>query len=347
MTLQSTRPLISVIIPNHNGAAFLEGCLRSVLSQTYTNFELVFVDNASKDNSREIVARLAPQAICLSEVRNLGFAGGVNAGLGVAHGDWIAVLNNDTEAARDWLAECVHAMERHPEADFLASRILYFKERDRIYSAGDCFLRTGIGYRRGQDRKDGPDYRMETEIFAPCGCAALYRRSVLEEARGYDARFFAYLEDVELALRLQAAGRHGWYVPSAVVYHYGGATSGGEFSPLAVRLRTRNSLLLPIKSLPAFILVRACLRIGAAQFSWFVRVLAHRRIWSYLRGLAGAVALLPGMWAERRKLGSLWRQSGPMLWRAIVRSELQARKDFVPAAGAATSTFLRWYFRLP
>ncbi|HYK90620.1 MAG TPA: glycosyltransferase family 2 protein [Acidobacteriota bacterium] len=346
MTQRAGQPLISVVIPNHNGAAHLETCLSSLLRCTYPRFELVFVDNASTDASMEIVARVAPEAVHLRADRNLGFAGGVNLGIQSSHGDWIAVLNNDTEVAPDWLEECVRAMERHPEADFLACRILDFVDRNRIFSAGDCFLRAGIGYRRGQELEDRPDYREETEIFAACGCAALYRKSVLGEIGGFDGRFFAYLEDVDLALRLQAAGHRGWYVPNAVVYHLGAATSGGEFSSLAVRLRTRNSILLLSKSLPARVLWRSCLRIAAAQVSWLVRTCAHGKGWSYLRGFAGSIPLLAAMMKDRRRLRAQWHTSGDSLWRAILRSEAMARKDFMPPVPEGASTFLKWYFRL-
>jgi GT2 family glycosyltransferase len=346
MTSRPVQPLISVVIPNYNGGAFLEGCLSSLLRQTYTRIEIVVVDNASADASIEIILRVAPQAALLRKERNLGFAGGANAGIRAAHGEWIAVLNNDTEVAPDWLAECVHAMERHPEAAYLACRILNFNERDRIFSAGDCLLRAGIGYRRGQDLKDRQEYRQETEIFAASGCAALYRKCVLDEANGYDERFFAYLEDVDLALRLQAAGYRGWYVPRAEVYHLGGATSGGEFSLLAARLRTRNSILLLVKSMPARIFWRCCTRIAAAQLSWLARVITHGRVWSYLRGLAGVVPLLPVMLKERRRLRVLWRTSADSLWQAILRSEALARRDFGPPVPEGVSTFLKWYFKL-
>ncbi len=345
MSPSPAQPLISVVIPNHNGASHLEGCLSSLQRQTYPRVEVVIVDNASSDGSVDVVARMAPQAHVLRQDRNLGFAGGVNAGAHASHGDWIAVLNNDTEAAPGWLSECMRAAERRPEADFLACRILYLKEGDRVYSAGDCFLRAGIGYRRGQELRDRPEYAMETEIFAASGCAALYRTSVWREAGGYDERFFAYLEDVDLALRLQSRGRRGWYVPEAVVYHLGAATSGGEFSRLAVRLRTRNALLLLCRNLPARLLWRGSPRILAAQLTWLIRAILHGRAWSYLRGLAGVAPLLPGALRDRRRLEQLRSVSGEALWQAIRRSEELARTDFeAPARGS--STFLRWYFRL-
>jgi GT2 family glycosyltransferase len=337
-------PLISVVIPNFNGAAHLENCLRSLVLQTYGRGEIIVVDNGSRDASLAVVRRVAPQARILALDRNVGFAGAVNRGIEAAHGDWIAVLNNDTEAAPDWLAECARGIERHPEAGFFACRILDFGQRDRIYSAGDCFLRFGVGYRRGQEQRDGAEYAAELPVFGACGCAALLSKSTLESAHGYDEDFFAYLEDVDLALRLQAAGARGYYLPAAAVYHVGGATSGGEFAPLAVRLRTRNAILLLLKCLPVSILARCAPFIAAGQAAWLIRVLRRHRLLSYLRGLAGVFPLMPRMLARRRSLRPLWKESGHNLWPAILESEMLARRDF-RHAGPEQSRLLSWYFR--
>lgn len=308
--------------------------------------EIVVVDNASVDQSAEIALEVAPQAILLRKYRNLGFAGGVNAGIQASHGDWVAILNNDTEAAKDWLAECVRAIQNHPDAAFLACRILEFFDRNRLYSAGDCFLRAGIGYRRGQEQQDCEDLQRECEIFSASGCAALYRRTVLEEVGYFDERFFAYLEDVDLGLRLQATGNRGYYVPRAKVYHYGAATSGGEFSRLAVRLRTRNSLLLLLKSVPGRFLLRCLPMICIAQLSWFLRAAVHKRLASYLKGLGEALRLAPAMIQAREQLRPHWRNSHSKLWQKILESESLARRDFTSAKTKRISLFLQWYFRL-
>jgi GT2 family glycosyltransferase len=337
-------PLISIIIPNYNGAACLETCLRSLVSQSYPHMEIIVVDNASCDSSMEIVRRVAPRTKILPQRKNLGFAAAVNLGVKEACGTWVAILNNDTEATQDWLSECAAAIERHPDASFLACRILDYRRRDHVYSAGDCFLRAGIGYRRGQEQQNRAEYAGEMAIFAACGCAALMRKSALEATHGYDERFFAYLEDVDLGLRLKAAGACGYYVPNAIVFHIGGATSGGEFAPLAVRLRTRNSLLLLLKSVPCRILLRCIPMILAAQASWFLRTITHGRLISYLRGLAEAVPLLPAMFAQRRTLRRLWKTSAVDLWQAILDSENLARRDYL-SPGTGNSHFLAWYFR--
>jgi len=338
-------PQISIVIPNLNGAHYLETCLPSLARQELKPAEILVVDNASADNSLEVVRKLAPEATVLAQLKNLGFAAAANAGARAATGAWIAILNNDTEAAPDWLAQCASAIERHPDASFLACRVLDFAARDRLYSAGDCFLRAGIGFRRGQGLPDREEYRREVEIFSACGCAAVYRKDLFEKAGGYDEDFFAYLEDIDLALRLRARGYRGYYAAGARVFHHGGGTSGGEFSPLSVRLRTRNSLLLLIKCFPARFLWRCSPMIVALQLSWLARAVAHRRLLSYVRGLAGIIPRLPAALFRRRRLMTQMRASADEVWRAIIRSENMARQDFSPPADPPKSAFLRWYFR--
>ncbi len=336
-------PRISVVIPNYNGASYLESCLDSVLRQNRPPFEIIVADNASTDRSAEIVRLKAPQAVWVPLPENLGFAGGVNAGIRVARGNWIALLNNDATVHPAWIEEALAVIARKPDASFLACRIMEKSREGRLFSAGDCFLRAGIGYRRGQELPDREDYRMDSAIFSACGCAALYRRDALESAGLFDESFFAYLEDVDLGLRLRAAGRCGYYAARSEATHLGGGTSGGEFSPLAVRLRTRNALLLLLKSLPASILCKCLPMIASAQAVWLGRALAHGRLWSYMRGLAGVIPLIPPMIARRKQLRAAWKQHPDVLWQEILKSENLARKDF-PQSGAGSS-YLRWYFR--
>ena len=115
---------ITVIIPNYNGARHLQPCLASLARQTRPPEEVIVVDNGSADASREVLRAVAPEAVWLPQGRNLGFAAAVNAGVRAARGDWVAVLNNDTEVADGWLDGCVAGMKRHPEAAFLACRVL-------------------------------------------------------------------------------------------------------------------------------------------------------------------------------------------------------------------------------
>jgi GT2 family glycosyltransferase len=339
-------PQVSVIIPNFNGAAHLGPCLASIARQTLAPAEVLVVDNASSDDSAAEASRRFPATRVLRLGANLGFAGAVNAGVRVAAGDWVAVLNNDTEVSERWLEEALGVAVRHPDADFVACRIMELERPGAVFSAGDCFLRAGIGYRRGQERADHPRYAGEAEVFAPSGCAALYRKAAFEEAGAFDEGFFAYLEDVDLGLRFQAAGRRGYYAPGALVHHRGGGTSGGEFSRLSVRLRTRNALLLLAKSVPGAVLGRSLPMIAAAQAVWLARCVAHGRLGSWLRGIAAVPAALPAALRARRRLRGLGRDGPARVWRAILASEALAREDFAAPGAPRVSLFLHWYFRL-
>jgi GT2 family glycosyltransferase len=342
MTAGIEAPRISVVIPNFNGAPYLESCLDSLRRQTCPPFEIIVVDNASTDDSAAVVGQAAPQAIWLPQKENRGFAGGVNAGIMAARGEWVALLNNDATVNPCWIEEALAAIRRCPDASFLACRILEKNREGRIYSAGDCFLRTGTGYRRGQELPDRSEYLRDCEIFAACGCAALYRKDVLLSCGLFDEDFFAYFEDVDLGLRLRVSGCRGYFAHRCEVVHLGGGTSGGEFSPFAVRMRTRNALLLLIKSVPAAILLKCLPMILASQFVWLGRVLVHGRFWSYIEGLGGVFPLIPAMLARRKTLRKQWDGDHELLWKDILESESLARRDFMECRGG--SSFLRWYF---
>jgi len=344
MNSTTNLPLISIIIPNHNGAKYLSDCLQSLRSQTFRNSEIIVVDNASSDESLRVAQSF--ECSLIQNSSNLGFAGAVNRGIHRARGEWVVVLNNDTELPPDWLAECVRGIESHAEAVFFACKIMDFTDHSRLFSAGDCYLRAGIGYRRGQELADRPEFSRECRIFSASGCAALYRRDILLELGGFDERFFAYLEDVDLGLRIQAAGYCGFYLPRAKVYHVGAGTSGGEFSALAVRLRTRNSLLLLTKSVPASFLLRCLPMIAYMQFSWTARVIAHWQPGSYLRGLIEALIAVPAMVRARARMRAAWKMAKQRLWQEILDSEHQARADFSEEIKESRSIFLRWYFRV-
>ena len=135
--------LVSIIIPNWNGAAHLPTCLNALRAQTLRDFEVIVADNASTDDSLSLLARDYPEVRVIRLDRNLGFTGACNAGLRAARGDYLILLNNDTEAAPDWLAEVAAAFERHPEAGIVASKMLLFDRRDVLHTAGDIFKTDG------------------------------------------------------------------------------------------------------------------------------------------------------------------------------------------------------------
>ena len=171
--------MIAVIIPNWNGARLLRTCLDSLRRQSLRGFETIVVDNASSDESRELLAREYPEVRLVPLSENRGLAGGVNAGIRSTDASIIATLNNDTEAHQDWLQELVRALEDHSDAGSAASKMLLFDRRDVIHSAGDYYGVDGVPGSRGVWERDDGRYARKELVFGACAGAAAYRRQML------------------------------------------------------------------------------------------------------------------------------------------------------------------------
>ena len=217
----------SVVIPNWNGRHFLQTCLDSLLAQSYGDFEIIVVDNASSDGSQALIEGSYQQVKLINLPTNRGFTGACNIGMGTAAGEIIALLNNDTEVEASWTEEIMDAFRRHPEIGMVASKMLLFDRRDHFHTAGDCFGVNGSAGNRGAWEQDQGQYQNEEYVFGACGGSAAYRKSMLEEIGLFDDDFFFLLEDVDLSWRAQLAGYKVLYVPTAVVYHHLSATGGG------------------------------------------------------------------------------------------------------------------------
>ncbi|MDD5557018.1 MAG: glycosyltransferase family 2 protein [bacterium] len=299
----SGRAPITVIIPNYNGERWLRGCLDALSRQTAGGFSVLVVDNGSTDGSLRILRERAAAVSVLPLPRNEGFAAAVNAGIRATAGEFVALLNNDTEVRPDWLAELVAVLERRPDVAFCASRMLDFRDRSVIDSAGDCFALNGRSVPRGFLAPDGPPYDREEEVFGACAGAALYRRRLFDEIGLFDERFVSYKEDVDLDFRAQLRDRRCLYAPRAVCHHIGGATSGRRRSDAAVRLSARNGVTTFVKNMPAAFLPRA---LPALLFDLLLQagyqILKGRQAAPLIRGLAGALGHLPHALAERRRI---------------------------------------------
>lgn len=233
------KPVVSVIVVNYNGKAFLERCFSSLMAQTYPSVELILVDNGSSDGSVDLVMRQFPAVRVILNDKNLGFAEANNVGIRAAHGSLIATLNNDTEACPGWLEALVRAMLSDDRVGMCASKMLLMMDPGLINSTGICISRSGACWDRGMFETDRGQYDRLEEVFGPCAGAALYRKSMLDEVGLFDGDFFAYMEDVDLTFRARAAGWKCLYVPDAVVYHYNCGTSG-YMSDLSIYLGNRN-----------------------------------------------------------------------------------------------------------
>lgn len=295
-------PLASVIIPNWNGLQHLETCLTSLCHQSFQEFEVILADNGSSDGSQSYVREHFPGVRLLELGENRGFTGACNAGYAVSRGDFVILLNNDTEARSDWLEAVVDAFQRHPEAGIIASKILLFERRDHLHAAGDFYRRDGIPGNRGVWQRDVGQFDREETVFGACGAAAAYRRRMLDEIGFLDDAFYFSCEDVDIAWRAWLSGWQVRYVPGAVIYHKlkatGGSVTGSYYDG-------RNFLYVIWKDYPSSLLRRDWLRILGAQLRIFWQALrawrgaaARARLRGQLAGLLG----LPRMLRRRRQV---------------------------------------------
>jgi GT2 family glycosyltransferase len=301
--------LVSVIVPNYNGAAYLHECLDSLRAQTYEPLELIVVDDASTDGSGDQVATSYPDTKLIRLGRNGGFARTANQGIGASTGEIVALLNNDAVAEPTWVEELAAALHRHPTAGSAASKILLRDPPGVLNSAGDLFYRNGIPDNRGAWEADRGQYDQEVEVFGASGAALAYRRTMLADVGLFDERFFMYCEDVDLAFRAQLAGHRCVYTPRAVVRHRLSASAGG---PLASYYCGRNFVWLAARDLPAAAWSRYWPAILAKQLRLAVQSILHvRERAARARLLGQAVGLLgaPRFVAERRSLSQRRRVS--------------------------------------
>jgi GT2 family glycosyltransferase len=243
---------ISIVITNFNGRKYLEACLTSVLSQTFKDFEVIIADNGSSDDSVDYLKKNFPCVRVIKNEKNLGFAGGTNAGIVQARGEYILTLNNDTQMENSFLKELIVPMELDNRIGMCASKMLL--NDGRIDSTGICLSRSGAAWDRGTMEPDLGQYDSSEEVFGPCAGAALYRKKMLDEIGLFDEDFFLYMEDVDLAFRGRLAGWRCCYIPDAKVRHVHGGTSA-QGSELAIYYGNRNLLWNVVKNFPRTLLI--------------------------------------------------------------------------------------------
>ena len=316
---------VSVVIPNWNTRKFLGPCLRSLREQTFRNFEVILVDSGSEDDSLSYVAGNFPEVQTIALGENRGFSGAVNAGIGASDTELVVLLNNDTEQDPAWLATLVRAAEGHPKAGSFASKLLDFRNRQILDGAGDALRKSGLPYRLGHGELDLGQFDKPVPVFGACAAAAMYRREMLDEIGLFDEDFFAYCEDGDLSFRAQLAGYSCLYVPGAIVYHVGSASTGGKRSPTATRLGTRNSICLLVKNLPSPLVPGILPAFVAGQLSRLVVTTLTGVLPAHLRGLAGALRLLPLMLRKRRLIQRRRRIPAPRVKELLDGSSTAAR----------------------
>ncbi len=315
-----------MLVLNRNGREHLEHCLPSLERQTYpaSRCELVVVDNASSDDSREWVRRHHPGVRVLSFAENRGFAAAYNAAVESSDADFVAFLNNDTRVETDWLAELVAAVERHGAAS-AGSKMLDWSGRTVDFAGGVVSL-FGHSWQRDEGLPARTPHTEGRVLFA-CAGSMLVGRKIFQEVGGFDQDFYAYFEDVDLGWRLSLFGYDNVLAPSAITYHRHHGTYGRVALSSRLRLYERNALAMIFKNyeqdtldrvLPAAValsLARAFRDLPLNPESYAMNALPPQAVGASPRFIAHLIALeefgrqLPALTAKREAIQRRRRRS--------------------------------------
>ena len=329
---------------NWNRRELLRACLQSLARQEYPNFEVIVVDNGSTDGSAEIVTQAgAPSGPC-SSVRlvrnshNRGFCAANNQGIAVANGEFIALLNNDAEANPQFLTALRRVFEARPDVGMAAAKIVVWEDPGLIDKAGHLIYPDGQNRGRGTGERDHGQFDRVEEVLWPDGCAAMYRKRMLDQVGGFDEDLFAYGDDAELGLRARIAGWTCLYTPHAVVRHHRGSTLGLQ-SVGRLKLIERNRVLLAVKLFPWSLLVLnkfyyACRLMAGVRAAW--RGEGETAVFPGFSGklklIAGlvlgdlaALAAIPRTLIKRARLRPIRKLSGSQVRALILENRISLR----------------------
>jgi GT2 family glycosyltransferase len=296
--------LVSVIVPALKRPDLTQRCIDSVLKQSLPDreYEIVVVENEARPET-VLPDPLSQNVRRIELTENYGTTGSINRGVAESSSEYVLLLNNDVELDPQFLAILISVLSNSQEYGFATGKLISDRgNRDRLDGAGDALLRGGGAFRLGHSDLDVGQFDHSRPVLAGCGAATLFRRSVFEEVQGLDEDFFAYLDDVDLALRAQLIGHQGIYVPSALAYHIGSATLGHALHPRIVEWMTRNQILLVVKNYPSSVLLRLLPQIIGFQILWCGMVLRKCRLVSYAKGMIGAMRALPRSLRKRELL---------------------------------------------
>ncbi len=291
------KPKISIVLLNLNQHKLTIDCIKSLMDDDYTNFEIILVDNGSTDDSVKIFYSLKQEFSNLKLIENkenLGFAEGNNVGIRNCDGNYILLLNNDTIVKKNFLSSMVEATKKFPKAGAFGPKMYFWDKRSEIWHIGGeitmflNFVTTPLKY------KD-----LYKKVSWLSGCALMMKRETIQKVGLLNESFFIYLEDVEWSIRATKAGYELIYVPDAELWHIGSVSSkkiGG--TPFFIYLGYRNKLFLLKNQFTGLI--------ATAVYTETIMVLLVRAIVSLLKGnrmngMAYFYALIDGVRGVSKK----------------------------------------------
>ncbi len=265
---------VAIVILNYNGVDFLSKFLPSVINYS-KGYQIIVADNASTDDSIPFLQNNYPEIKVISLDQNYGFCGGYNRALRVVDAEYYLLLNSDIEVTRNWIKPLLNLFEKDPTIAVVQPKILSHSDKTRFEyagAAGGYMDKYGYPFCRGRIfnslEKDAGQYDLVHEIFWASGACMLIKAKNFWEADGFDEKFFAHMEEIDLCWRLKNLGYRIMYSPGSKVYHVGGGTLPKN-NPKKIFLNFRNSLFMLVKNLPSNrlfskLLVRMVLDLPAA-----------------------------------------------------------------------------------
>ena len=341
--MSESPPDISVAVVNWNRRGYLRACLASLAGQRGASFEVIVVDNGSSDGSAEM-ARSEFGVRVIANAANLGFCAANNQAFAAARGQFVALLNNDAEAAPDFLASLRQAFDTAPDVGMAAAKVLVWEDPgcahpiDHIDKVGHLIYPDGQNRGRGTGEIDQGQYGRVEECLWPDGSAAMYRKTMLDEIGGFDEDFFMFADDAELGLRARIAGWRCLFMPGAVARHHrGGSLDAG--SPRRIFLIERNRVLLAAKLFPWSLLplnpyyfaLRLASGLAAAaggkgEMARFPGLGNKLRLaGTIVRADLAALRLLPRMLRKRREVRRLAKLTPTQIRRLILNNRIPVR----------------------
>ncbi|MCC5929842.1 MAG: glycosyltransferase family 2 protein [Cyclobacteriaceae bacterium] len=279
-------PLVSVVILNYNQWKVTEELLLSIEKISYQNIELIIVDNASAQNPAEIVETKYPDVEFIRSEINLGYAGGNNLGIEEARGEYIFILNNDTELAQDCIERLLESFQKNKTAGIVCPKILFFDQPDTVQYAGftDIHQITGRNRSIGYLEKDNGQFDIGGKTFFAHGAAMMIKREVIEKVGMLPELYFLYYEEMDFSMTVRRAGYDIYYEPSSVVYHKE-SVSVGPASPMKTYYLNRNRILFMRRNRNGFQYLMFLLYFIAVSIGKNTLVYLLKRKWSHLKML--------------------------------------------------------------
>lgn len=268
------KKLVSVVVLNWNGKNHLETCLNSLEKVLYRPLEIIVVDNNSTDGSAEMARKHFPKVRIIQNKKNIGYSGGNNIGIKESKGEYVFILNNDTEVDKNFLNPLVSIMNNDATVGCVQPKLLYGINHNLLNAVGSYLTSTGFlyhyGYRKNSKLKQ---YNIPLLIYSAKGAAMLLRKSALKNVGLFDEDFFIFFEETDLCHRLWLVGYKVMYEPESIVYHFEAVDTGrqmGDYTRNFLSLRNRLcSYLKNLEALNVFKILSILLIIYALSFVYY------------------------------------------------------------------------------